>query len=176
MTPTYAIENEPDFIAYMRDRIDLDLRGQNLDGPNWFCVTVRGLGNEVIAGLAVEFKTPFDAHFSAAIDHPDAISRRLLRGIFRALFSRAARITALVDPINFEATDMVERLGFVYEGFLRRGLDGRRDALLYGMLPEDCNFLPGVRAVRSINGEDRWSHSPKAPTHTTLHRRNSKLM
>lgn len=175
MTPTYAIEHEPDFIAYMRDRIDLDLRGQNLDGPNWFCVTVREpITGHVIAGLACEFKTPFDAHFSAAIDHPDAISRRLLRGIFRALFSRAARLTALVDPVNFAAEDMVERLGFVYEGFLRRGLDGRRDALLYGMIPEDCKFL-GVRAARTI-GEERWSPSPKPQTHTIPRPRNSRLI
>ena len=30
------------------------------------------------------------------------------------------------------------RLGFLYEGFLRLGVEGRRDALLFGMLPEDC--------------------------------------
>lgn len=178
MRPIYAIENEPDFIQYMRERIDLDLRGQNLDGPNWFCVTVREqMTGDVVAGLACEFKSPFDVHFSAAIDHPDAISRRLLRGIFKALFSKAARITALVEPGNYAADDMVQRLGFVYEGFLRRGLDGRHDALIYGMLPEDCIFLPGVRAARrSMNGDDRWSHSPKAQTPTIQHRRNSKLM
>lgn len=177
MRPIFAIENPPDFIAYMRDRLDLDLRGQHLDGPNWFCVTVREqMTGQVIAGLACEFKSPFDVHFSAAIDHPDAISRRLLRGIFKALFSRAARVTALVEPGNFAAEDMVKRLGFVYEGFLRRGLDGRHDALIYGMLPEDCKFLPGVRAARSMNGDDRWSHSPRAPTHTIQRPRNSKLM
>ena len=178
MRALYAIENPPDFIQYMRERIDLDLRGQHLDGPNWFCVTVREpMTGEVIAGLACEFKTPFDVHFSAAVDHPDAITRRLLRGIFQALFSKASRITALVEPGNFAAEDMVKRLGFVYEGFLRRGLDGRRDALIYGMLPDDCIYLPGVRAARrSTTENERWSHSPKAPTHTTPHRRNSKLM
>lgn len=175
----YAIEHEPDFIAFMRDRIDLDLKGQNLDGPNWFCVTVReDITGHVVAGLACEFKSPFDVHFSAAVDEPDAITRRLLRGIFQALFDRAARITALCDPRNVTAEDGLKRLGFVYEGFLRRGLDGERDALIYGMLPEDCRFLPGVRAARrSWNGDDeRWSHSPKAPTHTIQRPRNSRLM
>lgn len=178
MSYTYLIENEPDFVAYMRDRLDLDLRHQHLDGPNWFCVTVREqVTGQVVAGLACEFKSPFDVHFSAAIDEPDAITRRLLNGIFRALFSKAARITALIEPGNIEAEDRVKRLGFVYEGFLRHGLDGLRDALVYGMLPEDCIFLPGIRAARrSTNGAERWSHSPKAPTHTTRRPRSSRLM
>lgn len=151
MSFIYAIENEQDMIDFMRDRLDLDLRGQNLDGPNWFCVTVREqVGGNVVAALACEFKTPFDVSFSAAIDDPDAITKRLLRGIFTALFAKARRITALVDPENGHAENVMTRLGFVYEGFLRRGLDGERDALLYGMLPEDCKFLPGVRAA--LNG------------------------
>jgi hypothetical protein len=174
----YSIENEPDFVAFMRDRIDLDLTGQNLDGPNWFCVTVReDVTGHVVAGIACEFKTPFDAHVSVAVDEPEAITRYFLRRIFRALFVKAARITALCEPGNVRAEDGLKRMGFVYEGFLRRGLDGERDALIYGMLPEDCKFLPGVRAARrSWNGDDRWSHSPKAPTHTTQRPRNSRLM
>jgi len=174
----YSTEHQPDFIAFMRERIDLDLRGQNLDGPNWFCVTVRDdITDEVVAGLACEFKSPFDVHFSAAVDEPGVISRRLLAGIFDALFSKASRITALCEPSNGRAEAGLTRLGFVYEGFLRRGLDGERDALIYGMLPEDCKFLPGVRAARrSWNGVDRWSHSPKAPTRTIQRPRNSRLM
>jgi hypothetical protein len=154
MSFIYAIEHEPDMIDFMRDRIDLDLTGQPLDGPNWFCVTVREqTGGNVVAALACEFKTWFDVSFSAAIDDPDAITRRLLRGIFQALFSKARRVTALVEPSNHAAQSIVVRLGFVYEGFVRRGLDGEQDALLYGMLQEDCRYL-GVRAARTINGGD----------------------
>lgn len=174
----YASENDADFIAFMLDRIGLDLRGQHLDGPNWFCVSVReDVTRHVVAGLAAEFKTPFDAHVSVAVDEPDAITRRLLRGIFGALFTQARRITALCDPENADAENGLKRLGFVYEGFLRRGLDGTRDALIYGMLPQDCRFLPGVRAARrSQNGDDRWSHSPRAPTHMIRRPHNSRLM
>jgi hypothetical protein len=151
MTYKYLIEHEIDFIAFMHDRLDIDLRHQPLDGPNWFCVTVRDqLSDQVVAGLAAEFKSPFDAHLSVAIDDPDVITRRLLRGIFRALFTRAVRITMLVDPANTAAKDQAIRLGGVYEGFLRRGLDGDRDALVYGMLKEDCRYL-GVRAAH-LNG------------------------
>lgn len=159
----YTVGDAPDFAAYMLDRLDLDLRGQNLSGPNWFCVTVReDVTGHIVAGLACEFKSPFEAHFSAAIDEPEAITRVLLRGIFAALFTKATRVTALVDPENHEGQDRVIRLGFVYEGFLRRGLDGDRDAMIFGMLREDCRYLPGVRAVRA-NGEKADGQPAQSP-------------
>jgi hypothetical protein len=149
----YTTGPTDELVDYLRDRIDLDLRGHNLNSQNWFCVTVReDVTGQIVAGLACEFKTWFDVSFSAAIDEPDAITRRLLRGIFQALFSRAVRITALVDPTNTEAEEAVKRLGFVYEGFVRLGLDGTRDALLYGMLRQDCRYLPGIRAPRPNGG------------------------
>lgn len=171
----YATQTDSDFVAFLRDRIELDLRGQHLDGPNWFCVSVReDITGHIVAGLACEFKSAFDVHFSCAVDEPDAITRRLLRGIFRALFTKASRITALCAPDNHTAEDRLKRLGFVYEGFVRRGLDGIDDALMYGMLPEDCKYL-GVRAARP-NGEGQWSASPRHQTLTTQRPRNSRLM
>lgn len=145
----YSVEPSDALVEYALDRLELDLRGHNLNGPVWFTVTVvEEISKTVVAALICEFKTPFDVHFSAAIDEPEAITRRLLFGIFNALFTKAARVTALVDPENEHAEEVVRRLGFVYEGFMRRGLDGSRDALLFGMLREDCNYLPGVRAAR----------------------------
>jgi hypothetical protein len=34
-------------------------------------------------------------------------------------------------------------MGFVYEGYRRLGLEGSRDTLVYGMLKDDCKYLPG---------------------------------
>lgn len=148
-----AVEHGQDFIDFMRAEVRLDLAGQPLDGPNWFCVAVRDseASGIIVAACACEFKNPFDVHFSAAIADPGAINRRVMRGIFQSLFSRAVRITALVDPKDFHANNVVQRLGFVYEGFLRMGLDGFHDAHLYGMLLQDCKYL-GVRAARTLNG------------------------
>lgn len=151
----YSLHADDAFIRYMLDRINLDLRRQHLDGPNWFCVSViEGTTGHVVAGLACEFKTPFDAYFSAAIDEPEVITRVFLRGIFQALFTKAVRITAEVDPNDIHTQNVVLRLGFVYEGFKRRGLNGDRDAMMFGMLREDCRYLPGVRAVRTMGETD----------------------
>jgi hypothetical protein len=149
-----TIEHGTDLVEFMYHQNNLDLRGQPLGGPKWFCATMRDswAGNIVVAGLVCEFKNNFDVHFSTAVADPGCISRRILRGVFQSLFSKAVRITALVDPRNAHSNNLVLRMGFVYEGFLRMGLDGFHDANLYGMLRQDCKYLPGVRAAHSMNG------------------------
>ena len=137
---------DQDFLDFMLDELQLDLSKQQLDGPSWFTVTVRAEHGAVIAALACEFWAAFDCKFTAAIVDERAITPKLLHVIFETLFAKAVRITAEVDPDNFESIDRLDRLGFVYEGFKRKGLDGVHDALVYGMLAEDCNFLPGARA------------------------------
>lgn len=134
-----------DFVAFMRDNAGIDLSNQPLDDPRlWFTVSVRDDNTgEMVGGLAVEFLHNFDAYFSAAVIDPEVLTRRLLRAIFSTLFTRVTRLTATVDPENYPSKEGLRRLGFVFEGFLRRGLDGVRDAELYGMLLEDCKFLPG---------------------------------
>ena len=52
------------------------------------------------------------------------------------------RLTAEVEPDNRRALRQVQRLGFVYEGYHPLGLEGSRDTIIYGMLREDCRYLP----------------------------------
>lgn len=114
------------------------------DMRHWFCATAWSETGQVIGALACEPKTWFDWHWSCAVADQRVLSRRLLRAIFRALFSRAVRVTALVEPDNDKALKGVKQLGFVYEGFLRMGIEGRRDALVFGMLEGDCRWLATV--------------------------------
>jgi len=141
-----SFQADQDFLDFMLDELQLDLSRQLLDSPAWFTVTVRNDHGAVIAALACEFWSDFDCKFTAAIADERAITPKLLHVIFGTLFSKAIRITAEVDPENQLSVDRLERLGFVYEGYKRKGLDGFRDAMIYGMLVEDCNFFPGVRA------------------------------
>lgn len=138
---------DDDFLDFMVEELGLDLSRQQLDGPSWFTVTVRNDHDTVVAALACEFWATFDCKFTAAIADERAITPKLLHVIFGTLFQRAVRITAEVDPDNTESIDRLERLGFVYEGFKRKGLDGVNDAMMFGMLVEDCKFYPGVRAA-----------------------------
>ena len=136
---------EQDAVRYLTRATGIDFSWVDFSHQRWLCVTARDEDGEVMGVLACEFKNSFDVHFSTAILDQRCMSKRLLRTIFRTLFSKAVRITALVSPSNERAIRQMRRLGFVYEGFLRKGVEGNRDALMFGMLREDCRFLPGHR-------------------------------
>lgn len=118
----------------------IDFTSTDFRSERWLCVT--GYEGGKLAGLCVfEFKTPFEAYFSLAIANPRCITRRVMRAMFTAAFTRAVRITAEIDPDNAAAIEQAGRLGFVVEGYKRLALDGRRDALLLGMTADTCRYL-----------------------------------
>jgi hypothetical protein len=104
----------------------------------------------VMAVAVGERKSPHDIHLSVVVRNPRAVSVRILRKLFAALFRDATRVTALIDPDNPEAIDRIRRMAFTYEGFLRLGLDGRRDACVYGMLKGECPWIGGHHMPRQI--------------------------
>lgn len=126
------------------------------DEDIWFCTSVYD-GEVPIVVIVFEFKTPFDAYFTLAVADPRGLSRQLITAIYRTVFRNAARVTAMVDPNNAVAMRQVWRMGFQQEGYMRRGYDGHRDAVIWGLLPEDCPYMRGTpfryRAVRPTHGE-----------------------
>lgn len=50
------------------------------------------------------------------------------------------RITALVRRGNRPSRTLLEKLGFVQEGKIRRGYNTREDTILYGMLRAECGW------------------------------------
>jgi RimJ/RimL family protein N-acetyltransferase len=161
---TYSRKPDADFVSFMRREAGLDLSRQPIDDPRyWFVAFARDVTGQVVAGMAVEYLHAFDGFFTAAVIDPEVMNRKLLRAIFATLFSRVTRITATVDPDNHVSRDALKRLGFIYEGFLRRGLDGKRDAELYGMLMEDCKYLPGYAGGTIVTA------GTATPAHRTTH-------
>jgi hypothetical protein len=153
-----------DAIEFLSERTGIDYGMIDFTAPWWLCVHTRDEEGVVVGVLVCEFKTSFDVHCSYAIDNPRCMTRRLLRAVFRTLFSRAVRVTSLIEPTNEHAISMARRMGFVYEGFLRMGVEGKRDALIYGMLAADCRFLPGHQSTntsppRAMMGEFHGLHS-----------------
>ncbi len=72
-------------------------------------------------------------------------SRSFLRACFRYLFQqlKLRRVTCLIDAENAASISLCMRLGFRHEGTLRaRGTLGQ-DVLIFGMLREECSWLPG---------------------------------
>jgi hypothetical protein len=136
-----------DAIEFLTKETGIDYGMIDFTTPHWLCVHARHDDGEVVGVLVCEFKTWFDVYCTYAISDPRCMTRRLLKAVFRTLFSRAVRITSEVEPENEHAILVARRMGFVYEGFKRMGIEGKRDALLFGMLASDCRFLPGNRAM-----------------------------
>lgn len=141
ITISFAAPLTPDALMFLSERTDIDFTHQDM--RDWFCVTAYNEDDAIVGVVACEPKTWFDWYFNSAVSDPRCVTRRLLRTIFKTLFSRAVRITAEVSPGNGRAVSIIRRMGFIYEGFKRMGVEGRRDALMFGMLREDCRFLPG---------------------------------
>jgi hypothetical protein len=142
---------DDDVLDFLREEIALDLRGQDLDNPDrWLFVVARNDHDAVIGTLVFEAKTWFDWHLSfAAVDRRCLLIRKLHELVWSTIFSRAVRVTMLIDPDNAAAEHIVRKLGAQYEGFLRRGLDGHRDALVFGMLRDDCKWLKPLQRPSS---------------------------
>ena len=138
-----------DAIEYLSDGMGIDFRPAAPFTPGqWFCATARDDHGHIMGVFASQGLSPFEGSFQAVVSDPRCITRRLLKAIYTALFSQVVRLTALIDPSNKRAIKNAVAMGFVVEGLCRRGIDGRRDGLVFGMLREDCKFLRPVPVRR----------------------------
>jgi len=145
---------------YLTDRTGIEFR--HVDMRQWLCATARDDYGHILGVLACEPKLPFDWHWNCAISDPRCLSRRLLRTVFTTLFRLGAvRITALIHPDNHRAIKQAAQLGFIYEGFVRMGVEGHRDAMMFGMLRQDCRFLPQGRPLARFH-EVKHGFQPQA--------------
>lgn len=145
-----SFSHDDEVLEFLREEIRLDLRGQDLDREDrWLFVVARNEHEAVVGVLVFEWKTSFDAHLSiAVVDKRCLIMSRLQTAVWGTVFERAVRVTMLVDAADERMEHICRKLGAQYEGFLRRGLDGSRDALIFGMLREDCRWLRRAGAPR----------------------------
>ena len=79
---------------------------------------------------------------TAATD-PRWCTRAVLHFLFHYIFCRlkVVRLQAVCDRKNMHARKINERLKFRMEGVGRRAWDGRRDAVVFSMIPEQCPWL-----------------------------------
>jgi hypothetical protein len=145
---------KPDAVRFLMDRTGIDYR--HCDFANsavWFCATARDAEGRIQGVWVAEFQVWFEAHVTTAIDDPRFMSRRLLRTLFTALFSQAVRVTAMVRPDNHRSIEGIKRLGFRYEGFCRLGIEGKWDAMVFGMLRNECRWLQRHPKGRTVSYE-----------------------
>lgn len=104
----------------------------------------RATGHAVLAGGVVfTGHTGTDVEVSGAVVPGFRCSPATLRLVLAYPFGQLGceRLSIATGRKNKAARAFAERLGFRIEGVRRRGLDGRQDAILYGLLREECRFL-----------------------------------
>ena len=132
--------------AMLTRHLRVDFSHCSFKAPRWFSAWARNDRGHVIGIFATEFPVWFEGRVTVLVLDPRCMSRRVLRAIFVALFSKVKRLTAEVEPDNRRALRQVQRLGWHYEGYHPLGLEGMRDTIVYGMLKEDCRYLPDYDA------------------------------
>ena len=111
-------------------------------------------GDRFVGGAVFHNFRKHDIEVVVAFDDP----RWALPGTLRALFAYpfvtlgCVRLTALIARKNKRSRRLTEGLGFRLEGVARRAFDGRQDAMIYGMLRDECKFL------RERDGQQRQQH------------------
>ena len=129
----------------LTQHLRVDFSRCDFRAPRWFSAWARNEAGSITGIFAIEFPHWFEGKITVMVLDPRCMSRRVLRAIFTAAFSQARRLTAEVEPDNRRALRQVQRMGFIYEGYRRLGLEGSRDTLCYGMLKADCKYLPGYQ-------------------------------
>lgn len=109
-----------------------------------------GLRGRPIAGVIFnwyrQMKHGNDMRVIIASDDPRWCLPGVLRELFKYPFEFAGceRLTAVIRDGNARSLKLCQGLGFKREGTLRRGYDGRTNAILLGMLKHECKWIrPG---------------------------------
>jgi Acetyltransferases, including N-acetylases of ribosomal proteins len=128
--------------------------GMELVEGTYQALMVLNSKNDFVAGVVVANFRSAGCEISCASETSAAWRPQVMRAVFSYIFDQlgCVRVTAITTKSNKRAREFLERLGFVLEGNLRRGYDGRRDALLYGLLRDECRFLADFEG--SLNGQE----------------------
>jgi hypothetical protein len=98
---------------------------------------------EFQGGVAFSDFRGYDCQLSTAAETPMAWRDLVIHAVFDYVFNQLScvRCTALAKKSNKRARAFLEGLGFVLEGRIRQGYDGVKDAMIYGMLREECRYI-----------------------------------
>lgn len=90
------------------------------------------------AGVVLQPRGYHEAACTIFVQDRRAVTRAVVRAFLRWAFAIRPRLTFDIAKENRASRRFVEKLGARLEGRKRRAYDGVRDALVYGLLPDDC--------------------------------------
>ncbi len=99
---------------------------------------------ELVAGVVGFHFRAHECAGAVASDDARVWTPATLRRLFRYPFVQKGyrRLTAHTGASNVRMQRLLRGVGFKLEGRLRHSLDGTEDLLVFGLLKEECRFLP----------------------------------
>lgn len=111
---------------------------------------------EFVAGVIVSNFRGTDCEISMAAETPNWARKGVIKYILGYIFNKLGCVRCTCIVKNVKDSKRTRRflvgLGFILEGNLRRAYDGTHDALVFGLLAEECRFLAGSRGLE--NGQE----------------------
>lgn len=119
--------------------------GERLGIASFDPCTAIGVCNEdgLIAGVVYNGYREVNIEMTIASSSPRWCMRGILAGLFWYPFEQLglARVTAIAERSNQPVRAFLGRLGFREEGVMRRAFRNGNDAVIYGMLREECRWI-----------------------------------
>ena len=98
---------------------------------------------QFVAGVVFSEFRGHDVQISCATETSAAWRPHVMKAVFSYVFHQLGvkRCTSFTKTNNKRCRSFLEGLGFRLEGNIRRGHDGVKDALVYGLLAEECVYI-----------------------------------
>lgn len=119
------------------------VNGLRLDPGMFQAFAFLAVDGTFMGGCVISNYRGTDCEISCAAENSMCFRRNVMQAVFSYIFVQlgCVRCTSLTTKGNKRARSFLEALGFELEGNLRRGYDGSRDALVYGLLREQCRYV-----------------------------------
>lgn len=131
---------------YMYDKIGIRFDPAVVQGFAVMSDDNRFVAGVLVSNLRYSESKAIDCEISCATETSAAWRPEVCNAIFNYIFGQigCVRCTSIVKKNNTRSRQFLEALNFQLEGNLRKAYDGQKDALIYGLLAEDCQYYEGL--------------------------------
>lgn len=131
---------------YLEDKIGIAFNPHEVQGFAVMSDKDEFVAGVVISNVRYTGDKAIDCEISCATESSIAWKPEVCKAIFGYIFGQigVVRCTSIVRKNNTKSRNFLEALNFQLEGNVRKGYDGQKDALIYGLLAEDCQFYGGL--------------------------------
>ena len=127
---------------YMQEKIGIEFDPTQVQGFAVVADDGTFVGAVLVSNLRYSGDKAIDCEISCAAETSMAWRPNVCKAIFGYIFGQlgCVRCTSIVQKNNKRSREFLEALNFQLEGNLRKAYDGFKDALVYGLLAEECKF------------------------------------